>query len=216
MTDEKQPWGALRCTPAQARALDVIMPRKASAPYRRNRNNYQAHNPGRDTVDQYLTDTVYELSGGTGRLPEMLAQAAIAVRRRETRRGATYETVAERLRTAADALEDAARRARAVETIAGMRAEDDRADEALRAHVQELHRASCTEPVCRRCGRGPDEYEPGTGTHPHAGSDKARQETGQAGHCDTCARVGHVKAHRDLGCGDVGCNIHHDEEDEIR
>ncbi len=38
-----------------------------------------------------------------------------------------------------------------------------------------------------------------TGTNPE------RQSIGLPGHCDRCAEVGHVKAHPDLSCGDVGC-----------
>lgn len=43
--------------------------------------------------------------------------------------------------------------------------------------------------------------------HPHelCGSDTARQEVGDPGHCEDCCSVGHVVAHPDLGCGDVGC-----------
>lgn len=48
-------------------------------------------------------------------------------------------------------------------------------------------------------------------THSYAGTDKARQEVGLPGHCKPCAAVGHVAAHPDLGCGDVGCNRSHDE-----
>jgi len=48
-------------------------------------------------------------------------------------------------------------------------------------------------------------------THPFAGSNKERAQVGLPGHCERCAKVGHVKAHRDLGCGDVGCNTDHDE-----
>lgn len=46
-------------------------------------------------------------------------------------------------------------------------------------------------------------------THPLAGSAKERQEIGRPGHCERCAEVGHVKAHRNLGCGDVGCTSAH-------
>jgi hypothetical protein len=49
-------------------------------------------------------------------------------------------------------------------------------------------------------------------THPFAGSDKERAQVGLPGHCERCAEVGHVKAHRSLGCGDVGCNSAHDEK----
>ncbi|QWF85746.1 hypothetical protein [Amycolatopsis sp. CA-230715] len=50
--------------------------------------------------------------------------------------------------------------------------------------------------------------------HPHelCGSDAARQSVGDPGHCETCCSVGHVVAHPDLGCGDVGCYRTHGDE----
>ena len=48
-------------------------------------------------------------------------------------------------------------------------------------------------------------------THPYAGQSKERAEIGLPGHCERCAEVGHVKAHRSLGCGDVGCMKGHAE-----
>lgn len=42
-----------------------------------------------------------------------------------------------------------------------------------------------------------------------AGSNKKREEIGDPGHCERCARFGHVKAHPNLGCGDVGCTRAH-------
>jgi hypothetical protein len=53
-------------------------------------------------------------------------------------------------------------------------------------------------------------------THPRAGTSKARQEVGGPGHCERCAEVGHVQAHPDLGCGDVGCNVPHSVADDLR
>lgn len=47
-------------------------------------------------------------------------------------------------------------------------------------------------------------------THSLAGASKERAEVGLPGHCERCAEVGHVKAHRNLGCGDVGCSSAHD------
>ena len=44
-----------------------------------------------------------------------------------------------------------------------------------------------------------------------AGSNTERQSVGLPGHCERCAAVGHVKAHPELGCSDVGCYSHHDE-----
>jgi hypothetical protein len=46
-------------------------------------------------------------------------------------------------------------------------------------------------------------------THPLAGSDAARQSVGLPGHCEDCAALGHVIAHPELGCADVGCDIDH-------
>lgn len=41
------------------------------------------------------------------------------------------------------------------------------------------------------------------------GSNSARQSVGEPGHCNRCAKFGHVKAHPNLGCGDVGCDVGH-------
>lgn len=41
------------------------------------------------------------------------------------------------------------------------------------------------------------------------GSSKKRAEVGLPGHCERCAEVGHVAAHPDMGCGDVGCDTSH-------
>jgi hypothetical protein len=45
---------------------------------------------------------------------------------------------------------------------------------------------------------------------PYTGTSKARQEVGDPGHCDRCVAFGHILAHPQLGCGDVGCNSSHD------
>lgn len=58
----------------------------------------------------------------------------------------------------------------------------------------------------RQAGPGP--------TAMFAGSNPARQSVGLPGHCEDCAQVGHVKAHPELGCTDVGCYSHHDEPSE--
>ena len=54
--------------------------------------------------------------------------------------------------------------------------------------------------------------------HPHefCGSDTARQEVGDPGHCEDCCSAGHVVAHPDLGCGDVGCYLTHGPDPEHR
>lgn len=46
-------------------------------------------------------------------------------------------------------------------------------------------------------------------THDYAGMNPERQSIGLPGHCDICATIGHVDAHPDYGCGDVGCNRDH-------
>lgn len=43
------------------------------------------------------------------------------------------------------------------------------------------------------------------------GSNTERQSVGLPGHCDACADLGHVDAHPDLGCSDVGCASAHPE-----
>lgn len=49
--------------------------------------------------------------------------------------------------------------------------------------------------------------------HPHeyCGTDAERQSIGDPGHCEDCCSVGHIVAHPDLGCGDVGCVRDHPE-----
>ncbi|GAA1753713.1 hypothetical protein [Nostocoides vanveenii] len=44
-----------------------------------------------------------------------------------------------------------------------------------------------------------------------AGANPNRQSVGLPGHCESCAQHGHVAAHPDFGCGDVGCDLDHDE-----
>lgn len=46
-------------------------------------------------------------------------------------------------------------------------------------------------------------------THRYAGTDSSRARVGKPGHCEPCAVVGHVAAHPDFGCGDVGCTADH-------
>lgn len=45
--------------------------------------------------------------------------------------------------------------------------------------------------------------------HNLCGSNSDRQSVGDPGHCEDCCSVGHVVAHPDLGCGDVGCYSDH-------
>lgn len=49
-------------------------------------------------------------------------------------------------------------------------------------------------------------------THRFAGTSRERQETGLPGHCEPCAVFGHVIAHPNLGCSDVGCDKPHGDE----
>lgn len=51
-------------------------------------------------------------------------------------------------------------------------------------------------------------------THLRAGTNSERQSVGLPGHCEQCAEHGHVAAHPSLGCGDVGCNAPHGDEDD--
>ena len=46
----------------------------------------------------------------------------------------------------------------------------------------------------------------------YTGSNPERQSVGLPGHCEDCAEHGHVAAHPDLGCSDVGCDSAHPEE----
>jgi hypothetical protein len=48
-----------------------------------------------------------------------------------------------------------------------------------------------------------------TRTHTYAGSDSERAAVGSPGHCSESSDVGHVVAHPELGCGDVGCDKVH-------
>lgn len=49
-------------------------------------------------------------------------------------------------------------------------------------------------------------------THSFSGTNTERAYVGDPGHCDHCAVLGHVEAHPDLGCGDVGCSRAHGED----
>lgn len=51
-------------------------------------------------------------------------------------------------------------------------------------------------------------------THDYAGSNSDRQSIGLPGHCEVCAQHGHVVAHPEYGCGDVGCASPHPVADE--
>lgn len=46
------------------------------------------------------------------------------------------------------------------------------------------------------------------------GTNPDRQSVGKPGHCENCAEHGHVKAHPNLGCGDVGCYSAHGPDEE--
>ncbi len=78
---------------------------------------------------------------------------------------------------------------------------EDRAasSERSRFRVFELRQVGHRAPVVGR----PEDY---------IGSNSDRGSVGLPGHCDRCAEVGHVKAHPDMGCGDVGCHTYHPPE----
>jgi hypothetical protein len=103
-----------------------------------------------------------------------------------------------------------------VESLGDGRSEDDfqRAADAVLDGFRRL------PPVTLRAalGRTADEPEatrtPGGfpyRQHPadFAGSNPERQSVGDPGHCEDCCSVGHVAAHPDLGCADVGCTRTH-------
>jgi hypothetical protein len=48
-----------------------------------------------------------------------------------------------------------------------------------------------------------------------AGTNSERQSVGDPGHCERCAQAGHVQAHPDLGCGDVGCEQAHADDAHV-
>lgn len=48
--------------------------------------------------------------------------------------------------------------------------------------------------------------------HSFSGSNPDRQSVGDPGHCEDCCSLGHVVAHPELGCGDVGCNVDHGDD----
>ncbi|QYN17547.1 hypothetical protein [Amycolatopsis sp. DSM 110486] len=48
--------------------------------------------------------------------------------------------------------------------------------------------------------------------HPYCGSNSERQSVGDPGHCEDCCSVGHIVAHPDYGCADVGCNNDHTDD----
>ncbi len=49
-------------------------------------------------------------------------------------------------------------------------------------------------------------------THRYSGRDSERASVGDPGHCEYCAVLGHVEAHPDFGCGDVGCGLAHGDD----
>lgn len=55
---------------------------------------------------------------------------------------------------------------------------------------------------------------PPDATARYCGSNPGRESVGLPGHCEPCAQHGHVIAHPDYGCGDVGCVRDHDEPSE--
>jgi hypothetical protein len=45
--------------------------------------------------------------------------------------------------------------------------------------------------------------------HRYCGSNSERQQVGDPGHCEDCCSVGHIVAHPECGCADVGCYSDH-------
>ena len=66
-----------------------------------------------------------------------------------------------------------------------------------------------TDVRTRASRRTPGNFPYSQFPHRYAGSDTERQGRGDPGHCEDCVSVGHVEAHPDLGCGDVGCTADH-------
>lgn len=67
---------------------------------------------------------------------------------------------------------------------------------------------------CRVCAaQEDDDVDGGREPHRYCGSSAARESAGDPGHCEDCCSVGHVVAHPDLSCGDVGCYATHNDED---
>lgn len=120
------------------------------------------------------------------------------------------------------------RRVAVVEQVGRMReAARGRADRAYAVRSAELAEAMCAAGASETLTRSAFERAidaaarpyPGSSsaTHGFPGSDPDRQSVGVPGHCEDCARYGHVRAHPDLGCADVGCVSAHgpDEEREV-
>lgn len=65
--------------------------------------------------------------------------------------------------------------------------------------------------VAKRVRAEQEKHHPGypPTTRLPCGSDSKRQSVGDPGHCEACATFGHVAAHPDFGCGDVGCDADH-------
>lgn len=116
-----------------------------------------------------------------------------------------------------------------VETVDELRSERDDADRriarALKIAKQHIEFGPVPSPaanVCRQIRAELNGERPARMTaggfpyrqHPHdlSGSNVERQQVGDPGHCEDCCSVGHVVAHPDLGCGDVGCYRTHGEE----
>lgn len=76
----------------------------------------------------------------------------------------------------------------------------------LAESVEAIRRAE-GKPIYRQTRPGPEPM--------FTGSNPDRQSVGLPGHCEDCAQMGHVKAHPELGCTDVGCYAHHDEPAEV-
>jgi hypothetical protein len=82
-----------------------------------------------------------------------------------------------------------------------------------------VYEVTFTCPDCGRTSWNPNDAREGycgachavtaTQTASLSGSNSERQSVGLPGHCEPCSALGHVRAHPELGCGDVGCTSAH-------
>lgn len=120
-----------KTTRAERTVLRRLFPDVDLSDYDRNRNDYEGYNVGRDTLDKAIDSKAWELSRALEAADkqhdrEAHRHIASCYRREHDVKAARdgYEALAE-------TLTDLARQARDMAAVLDMRAEDDRADEAL-------------------------------------------------------------------------------------